>query len=103
MRRAFGCTRRRIITDIITENFIVTLAGGFVGVTLGIIFAATYSGLYEGIENYNQGDTPAVSAFLNFATIATSLIICFVLNILSASVPAWQAARMNPVEALNSK
>ena len=103
VRRAFGCTRRRIITDIITENFIVTLAGGFVGVTLGIIFAATYSGLYEGIENYNQGDTPAVSAFLNFATIATSLIICFVLNILSASVPAWQAARMNPVEALNSK
>lgn len=103
VRRAFGCTRLRIIADIITENFVVTLAGGLVGVTLGIIFASTYSGLYEGMENVNQGDTPALGAFLNFGTIATSLLICFFLNILSASVPAWQASRMNPVEALNSK
>ena len=103
VRRAFGCTRSRIMVDIISENFIVTLAGGIVGVTLGIIFAATYSGLYETENNIGGGETPAFSALLNWETIVIALIICFILNILSASVPAWQASRMNPVEALNSK
>lgn len=103
VRRAFGCTRGRIITDIITENFIVTLAGGLVGVILGVIFAATYSGLYETDSNIGLGDTPPFTALLNWGTILAAIFICFILNILSASVPAWQASRMNPVDALNSK
>lgn len=103
VRRAFGCTRMRIITDIIAENFIVTLAGGIVGVALGIVFASTYSGLYETVDSFGSGDTPAFSALLSWSTIAIAIGVCFILNILSASVPAWQASRMNPVEALNSK
>lgn len=103
VRRAFGCTRARIMTDIISENFIVTLAGGIVGVAIGVVFAATYSGLYETVDNLGKNDTPALSALLNWSTIAVALIVCFILNILSASLPAWQASRMKPVDALNSK
>ncbi len=103
VRRAFGCTRSRVVSDIIVENFLVTLAGGLVGVTLGIIFASTYSGLYESAFGFGEADTPALSALLNWGTIIIAVIICFILNILSASIPAWQASRMNPVEALNSK
>lgn len=103
VRRAFGCTRGRIITDIIAENFIVTLAGGLAGVALGVIFAATYSGLYETDSNIGRGDVPPFSALLNWSTIIAAIIICFILNILSVSVPAWQASRMNPVDALKSK
>ena len=29
--------------------------------------------------------------------------VCFILNIISASIPAWQASRLNPVEAINKK
>ena len=36
VRRAFGCTRSRIILDIISENFLITLAGGILGLFLGI-------------------------------------------------------------------
>lgn len=106
VRRAFGCTRSRIIIDIITENLIVTLAGGAVGVALGIVFAGCYSGLYENMKNFgdfNHNLTPAMSALLNWGTIFISLGICFILNLLSASIPAWQASRLNPVQALNSK
>lgn len=103
VRRAFGCTRRRIIVDIVAENFIVTLAGGLVGVIAGVIFAATYSGLYENMENFGSGDTPAVSALLSWTTVLIALGVCFVLNIFSASVPAWQASRLNPVNAINCK
>lgn len=104
VRRAFGCTRRRIMADIIVENFIITLAGGIVGVALGILFAKFYSGLYEDVDTYGLANhTPALSAVLNWGTVFISIAFCFLLNIISASVPAWQAARLNPVNAINSK
>lgn len=103
VRRAFGCTRLRVISDIIWENFLVTLAGGIVGVALGIVFAMTYSGLYEEMDTYGSGVTPDISAVINWSTIAIAVGVCFILNLISASVPAWQASRLDPVEAINAK
>ena len=103
VRRAFGCTRMRVITDIVWENFLVTLVGGLVGVALGITFAMTYSGMYENWENYGSGIAPSLEAVINWGTIGIAVGVCFILNLLSASVPAWQASRLNPVEAINAK
>lgn len=103
VRRAFGCTRRRIITDIISENFMLTLAGGLVGLVAGIVLAMTYSGLYEGMDTYGEGITPAMSTVINWPTVLIALGVCFILNLISAAVPAWQAARLNPVNAINAK
>lgn len=103
VRRAYGCTRRRIIRDIITENFLITLVGGIVGVALGVLFAMTYSGLYESMDTYGSGITPALGSVLNWGTVIVAVAVCFILNIISASIPAWQASRLNPVDAINSK
>lgn len=104
VRRAYGCTRSRIITDILVENFIMTLLGGTIGVTCGVIFALTYSGLYENMDNFGSYSiTPAMSAVLNWGTVFVALAVCFILNLISASIPAWRASRLNPVEAINSK
>ena len=103
VRRAFGCTRSRIITDIIWENFLITLVGGLVGVALGVVFAMTYSGLYENMRTFGTEVTPAISSVLNWGTILIAVAVCFILNIISASIPAWQASRLNPVEAINNK
>ena len=103
IRRAFGCSRPRIIADIITENFLFTLAGGIIGLALGIIFAITYSGLYENMETAGQNITPAIGAVINAGTILIAIAVCFILNLISAFVPAWQASRLNPVEAINAK
>lgn len=101
VRRAFGCTRSRIIGDIIAENFIVTLAGGIIGLAAGIIFAMTYDGLYEGFNGTSV--RPALNLLLNWRIIGIATGICFILNIICASVPAWQASRVNPVDALNAR
>ena len=103
IRRAFGCTRSRVIVDIISENFLLTLVGGIIGVGIGITFALTYSGLYESLNTLGLQISPALSAVINVGTILIALAVCFILNLISAFVPAWQASRLNPVEAINAK
>lgn len=102
VRRAFGCTRSRIILDIISENFLITLAGGILGLFLGIIIGINYSALYDTGRNIGEGGTPALSMMFNWTILLTALAVCFVLNIISAAVPAWQASRVNVVDAINA-
>lgn len=101
VRRAFGCTKARIIRDILAENFIVTLAGGILGLAAGILFALFYDGLYTSAEN--EIVRPALGLLLDWHILLFAFGACLVLNIISASVPAWQASRLNPVEAINTK
>ena len=103
VRRAYGCTRFKIFCDIITENFLLTLIGGIVGIALGITFAMTYSGLYETFDTYGTGITPSLSAVINWSTVVIAVGVCFILNLISASLPAWQASRLDPAEAINAK
>lgn len=102
VRRAFGCTRSRIILDIISENFLITLAGGILGLLLGIIVGINYAALYDTVQNIGKGGTPALSMMFNWTILLTALAVCFVLNIISAAVPAWQASRVNVVDAINA-
>lgn len=101
VRRAFGCTRKRIMGDIIVENLIVTVAGGIIGFAVGVLFALFYDGLYTSPDD--ETVRPALSMLLNWRILLSAFGACFILNILSASVPAWQASRLNPVEAINAK
>lgn len=101
IRRAYGCTRRRIIAEIIAENMVVTLAGGVIGLGAGLVFALCYDGLYT--SSTGDAARPAVGMLLDWSVMAATFSACFILNIISASVPAWQASRLNPVEAINAK
>lgn len=104
VQRAFGCTRFRIVADIISENLIVTLMGGVIGLTAGILFALFYDGLYAAPGFVAmEAVHPSLSLLLNWRIITLAFGACFILNIISAAVPAWQASRLNPVEALNAK
>lgn len=101
VRRAFGCTRCRIMTDIVAENLIVTVIGGLIGLGIGILFALFYDGIYTTSEG--EAVRPALGVLLNWQILLSAFGVCFILNILSASVPAWQASRLNPVEAINAR
>ena len=100
IRRAYGCTRARIISDIVGENLIVTVIGGIIGIAAGTLFAMFYDGLFT--DAGGEAVRPALGMLLNLRTIGAALLACLVLNVLSASLPAWQAARLSPVQAINS-
>ncbi len=106
VRRAFGCTRMRIVGDILAENMVITLIGGIIGLLLCIGFGAL---LFDAIYSvgswtfYNMPATLSTGALFDWTIGAYALIFCFVLNLISTGIPALRASHVNPVEAINKK
>ncbi len=99
VRRAYGCTRGRIMVDIVTENLIVTVAGAAVGFAAAILVAKTCPVLFgDHFALYTQA--PPIGALLSWHTVCFAVGATLILNLLSAAVPAWKASRLNPVEAI---
>lgn len=107
LRRAFGCTRSRIVADLLAENFLLTLIGGAIGMILSFIFITCFSNYFiayggfwiESIETILA--RPSFRMLFSWHAFAAALGFCFVLNIVSAGIPALKAALINPAEAIN--
>ncbi len=102
VKRAFGASRTRIISEIFAENIIVTLVAGMIGFLLSVGFALLYGAeLFTG-DSRATTNVPIVnlSILIHVSTIVWGLLFCFILNVLSTGIPAWQAARVNVVNAI---
>ena len=77
VRKAFGGTKSVLVRQILNENLMLTLLGGVVGLLFSYL---------------------AVYAMLLLA-----FVFCVVINLLSAALPAWIAARHTIVDSLNDK
>ena len=89
IRKAIGAKRRTILVQFLIEASIVCMFGGVIG--LAIAFGASF-----GIRRMMPtAITPAVVALSMSMALLTGLVAGF--------MPAWRAARMNPVDALRSE
>ena len=104
VRRAFGSTRGEMAGQILAENFIVTLLAGVLGFLLCVLFAYVGNEIIFAQEYSSTLNPPTVDAsiLIHLSTFLWALLFCFVLNLLSAGIPAWRASRMNIVEAVMS-
>ena len=102
VKRAFGATRMSIVRDILTENMIVTLAAGVIGFCLSVAFAYLFSAELFTRSNSIIANEPKIemSILIHMSTFVWVLLFCFLLNVLSTGIPAWQAARVNVVNAI---
>lgn len=108
VRRAFGAKRISIIGQMFTENFIITLIGGVIGLVLSLIFlelASEFLFLY--VSRWSStlemmDASPDLGMLLQWRHFLWALLFCFVLNLLSATVPAWKASRVEPAVALSA-
>jgi putative ABC transport system permease protein len=89
VRKAIGAKRRTILLQFLTEAGCICAIGGLIG--LGIAWPLTLV-----IRNFFP-----VTMSLTIAGIA--LLVAFVTGVVSGFLPAWRAARMNPVDALRSE
>jgi putative ABC transport system permease protein len=89
IRLAVGATPGHVLTQFLLEAVVLALAGGILGVTLGITGALSLAHL---------ASWPAV---VSPANVALSLLITAGVGVFFGSYPAWKASRLTPVQALH--
>ena len=99
--RALGATRRQIRSLFLVESAVTGLIGACGGILLGLILAkgiATYIGQLLGDVYGVAQQADEITA--NPVLLAIAVAIGIVTSIIAALVPAQQAARVDPVQAL---
>ena len=91
--KALGAKSSQILTLFLIESGIIGLLGGIIGLFLGIGVGkiAQFIASYYGITL-----VPAISLWL----IIVALVFSFSVGILSGALPAIQASRLRPIEAI---
>lgn len=108
VRRAFGATRSSIVRQIFGENLLITLLGGLIGLVVSFLFMKYLFYLFFNISGWAGPEnlaisqaTPDFSMLFTWDNFLLALLFCFVLNTLSATVPAWRASGVEPAEAIS--
>lgn len=91
IQKALGAKKYMILTQFLAEAAVLALAGGAIGLLLvgGVVLAL------RGNESFPMT--------LSFYNIFRGLMISSVIGIVAGLLPAWTAANLNPVDAINSK
>lgn len=95
MLRAMGSSRALIQSAFLLESFLVGALGSFLGIVLGLIlsrniFAANF------FEQYETG----LSFGIPWQQLGLIVVVSLCASFLGAILPAWQAGRVAPAEAL---
>jgi putative ABC transport system permease protein len=98
LRRSFGALRSNIIGQVIAENMLLTLIGGFLGFLLsGILIFAFQSTLFP------DGVSLSLSMIFRPSILAYLLGVCVLVNLVSAIIPAVRSANQPILQALKEK
>jgi putative ABC transport system permease protein len=99
MTRALGMTRRQVMLQILTEASLLAVIGVVVGLAMGLLLANGLTRVMELMMAQEVQSVPvsAVDGLL------PSVLVGIVVTLLAASIPAWQASRITPLEALRAR
>ena len=107
VRKAFGAKRRTLLTQVIAENLVLTLCGGFVGLVITWLLLYVFrSWLFFAVGNTAFTlPEPTVDGEMLFSPLifVIGLLVCIVLNLMAALIPAWISLRNPIVESMNEK
>ncbi len=89
IRKAIGAKRRAILTQFLIESAMICLLGGLIG--LAIAYPITLV-----MDRF----MPAV---LSATLVGIALLVSVTTGVIAGFLPAWRAAKLNPVDALRAE
>lgn len=87
-RKALGASRRIIVIQFLAEAITVSFLGGVAGIILGLVIGNV-------LASYMN-----VAFILPLQWMILGVVISFTVGVISGLVPAIQASRLNPIDAL---
>ena len=90
VKMALGASRRVILTEFLIESVALCILGGVMGLLL--VLAAVYG--LNTVFPYEMA--------LSLGNVVLGIVLATVIGVVAGVVPAWQASRMDPVEAIRS-
>ena len=91
LKKAVGAKRRVILAEFLLESAFLCIIGGLIGLTL--VFGLTQI-LSHALD---------FPVFISTNYMILAIVICIIVGVLAGFIPALQAAKMDPVEAIRSK
>ncbi len=88
IRKSVGATELDIILQFLVESVVISFAGGFVGISLGLLIISAIV-ILTGAGN-----------IISFRPIFAAFSVSFIIGILAGIYPAIQAAKLDPIAAL---
>ncbi|MFC2068794.1 ABC transporter permease [Chloroflexota bacterium] len=96
IRKAVGAKRRDILLQFLLEAATLSLAGGGIGIAIGVLVSKGISWVIAFMD-IGFSIEAVVSPFIVILAVSVSVII----GLASGIYPAMRAARLNPIDALN--
>jgi len=88
LKKAIGAKKKQILLQFLTESAVLTSIGGIVGVVSGIILAQLISRMMQ------------IPVAISAPAIAIAVVFSTLIGVVFGMLPAYQAANLNPIEAL---
>jgi putative ABC transport system permease protein len=88
-RKALGARRRTVLLQFLIEAVSICLLGGFIG--------TTFTWLLIMIVSWQMPSLPVV---FSFDLVIIGTVLSVITGVLSGYIPAWQASKLDPVDAL---
>lgn len=104
LMQALGMRPAVILYQVLVESFILLLMGLLLGNLLAFVTVIPLqggidiSGVAKGMEM--MGNSSVLYPALKLKDVLTANVVVIVLGLLTSLLPAWQAARYDPIEAL---
>ena len=107
VRKTFGARRSTLLSQVVTENLVLTTMGGIIGLVLSwlAIYGLRREILGMFFDNSTLSTAPIVEGEMLFAPslFAGAFAAVLLLNLLAALMPAWWSLRKPIVESMMEK
>ena len=88
LKKAIGAKKKRILLQFLTESAVLTSLGGIIGVISGIVLAQLISKMMQ------------IPVSISIPAIGVAVVFSTLIGVIFGMLPAYQAANLNPLEAL---
>ncbi len=95
MLRTIGMTRSQVVRQVLTEAVLLGLIGALLGVALGILLAVGLANLMGLLLSQE-----VIIDQIPLNLVIGSMLVGLLVTLAAATIPAWQAGRISPMEAV---